>query len=145
LKVACVEKRSTLGGTCLNIGCIPSKALLDSSELYHLAEARFQHHGIEVGKLDLDLKRMLRRKDDVVKSLTDGIAFLFKKNRVTPITGHGKLAGPGKVRVDNTELEAKHILLATGSVPTELKSLPFDGTRVVSSTEALCFDKVPDH
>src|SRR2546430_8497822 len=79
LKVACVEKRPTLGGTCLNIGCIPSKALLESSELYHLAQVRFQHHGIQTGKLGVDLPRLLKRKDDVVKGLTDGVAYLFKK------------------------------------------------------------------
>jgi dihydrolipoamide dehydrogenase len=150
LKVACVEKRPTLGGTCLNIGCIPSKALLESSELYHLAQARFQHHGIQVGELGLDLARMLQRKDQVVKSLTDGVAFLFKRNRITSVTGHGRLAGPGRVQVkpdkgSPTDLQAKHILLATGSEPAPLKSLPFDGELLVSSTEALSFDKVPEH
>src|SRR5439155_15368871 len=120
MKVACVEKRPALGGTCLNIGCIPSKALLDSSELYYLAQNRFQHHGIQVGKLGLDLPRMLQRKDAVVKSLTDGVAYLFKKNRVTSYTGAGRLLGRGKVQVkgkDTVELEAKSIILATGSEP----------------------------
>src|SRR5207248_4327676 len=148
MKVACVDKRPALGGTCLNIGCIPSKALLESSELYHLAQARFQRHGIQVGKLGLDLPRMLQRKDEVVKSLTDGVAYLFKKNRITAYTGAGRLTGPGKVRVkgkETTDLEAKSVILATGSEPAELKGLPFDGTHVVSSTEALAFDKVPAH
>lgn len=150
LKVACLEKRGTLGGTCLNVGCIPSKALLDSSELYHLAQHRFQHHGIQVGKLSVDLPRMLKRKDEVVKGLTEGIAFLFKKNGITPFHGTGRLVGQGKVEVklatgQAVELEAAHVLLATGSEPAELKSLPFDGKHVVSSTEALCFDKVPSH
>jgi dihydrolipoamide dehydrogenase len=150
MKVACVEKRPTLGGTCLNIGCIPSKALLDSSELYYLARHRFANHGIQVGDTTLDLPRMLRRKDEIVKGLTDGIAFLFKKNRITPLTGRGKLAGPGKVHVagpdgKTNEVVAKHILLATGSEPAALKPLPFDGRRIVSSTEALAFDKVPEH
>jgi dihydrolipoamide dehydrogenase len=150
LTVACIDKRPTLGGTCLNVGCIPSKALLDSSELYHLAQTRFSHHGIQVTKLGLDLAQMLKRKDQVVKSLTDGVAFLFKKNRITPFVGRGRLAGPGKVQVKPdqgpaTDLEARHILLATGSEPAELKALPFDGQRIVSSTEALCFDKVPQH
>jgi dihydrolipoamide dehydrogenase len=150
LKVACVDKRPVLGGTCLNVGCIPSKALLESSELYHLAQARFSNHGIQVGALGLDLPRMLQRKDQIVKSLTDGIAFLFKKNHITPFTGRGRLTGPGKIRVQPekgsaTDLEGKHVLLATGSEPTELKALPFDGKRIVSSTEALCFDKVPQH
>jgi dihydrolipoamide dehydrogenase len=149
MKVACVEKRPTLGGTCLNVGCIPSKALLDSSELYHLARSRFQHHGIQLGEVGLDVPRMLRRKDDVVKGLTDGIAYLFKKNRITAVPGRGRLAGPGKVNVEGkdgtTTVEANHILLATGSEPAELKPLPFDGKQIVSSTEALCFDKVPEH
>jgi dihydrolipoamide dehydrogenase len=150
LKVACVEQRPALGGTCLNIGCIPSKALLDSSELYHLAQARFSHHGISVGKLGLDLPAMLQRKDKVVKSLTDGVAYLFKKNHITHLAGRGRVAGPSKVQVQPakgaaTEVEAKAILLATGSVPVELKGVPFDGEHVVSSTEALAFDKVPGH
>src|SRR5215831_19388313 len=81
-KVACVDKRPTLGGTCLNVGCIPSKALLDSSEWYALARTRFGRHGIQVGQLNLDLKQLMERKDKVVKSLTDGVAFLFKKNKI---------------------------------------------------------------
>src|SRR6266700_2600152 len=91
LKVACVEKRSTLGGTCLNIGCIPSKALLDSSELFALAKHRFGRHGIQVGNVGLDLKAMMGRKDSVVKGLTDGVAFLFKKNKITFIHGSARL------------------------------------------------------
>src|SRR3954465_3539625 len=83
-KVACVEKRATLGGTCLNVGCIPSKALLDSSELYHLAHERFGRHGIKVDALEIDVPRMQARKDEVVKGLTDGVRFLFKKNRIEP-------------------------------------------------------------
>jgi dihydrolipoamide dehydrogenase len=150
LKVACVEKCSTLGGTCLNIGCIPSKALLDSSELFYLAQKRFGQHGIQVGGLKLDLPAMLRRKDDVVKTLTGGIAGLFKKNKITPVYGQGRLVGPGKVSVKKSdggqaELEAPAVLLATGSEPAPLPPLPFDGERVVSSTEALNFDRVPEH
>jgi dihydrolipoamide dehydrogenase len=149
MKVACVEKRPTLGGTCLNIGCIPSKALLESSELYYLAGKRFEHHGIRAGGLSLDLKQMLARKDEVVKSLTDGVAFLFKKNRITPFQGQGRLTAPGKVSVKGAggtqDLEGKAILLATGSEPAGLPSLPFDGSAIVSSTEALTFDKVPAH
>jgi dihydrolipoamide dehydrogenase len=151
MKVACVEKRPALGGTCLNIGCIPSKALLDSSELYYLAKNRFQHHGIQGGdELGIDVKQMLARKDQVVKSLTDGVAFLFKKNKITPFQGQARLAGPGKVAIKGasgnaTELEAKAILLATGSEPASLPALAYDGTSIVSSTEALTFDKVPAH
>src|SRR4051794_37110575 len=138
MKVACVEKRPALGGTCLNIGCIPSKALLDSSELYYLAQKRFGHHGIQVGGLKLDLPALLRRKDDVVKTLTGGIAGLFKKNKITAVYGQGRLAGPGKVAVKKSDgsqadLEAPAVLLATGSEPAALPPLPFDGQRIVSS------------
>src|SRR5439155_5654191 len=99
MKVACVDKCPALGGTCLNIGCIPSKALLDSSELYAQAGSRFARHGIQVGNLGLDLKAMMDRKNQVVKGMTDGIAFLFKKNHVTFLQGTARLAEPGKVAV----------------------------------------------
>lgn len=148
MKVACVEKSKTLGGTCLNIGCIPSKALLDSSELYYLAKNRFGRHGIVTKDVSLDLPRMLGHKNDIVKSLTDGVAYLFKKNKIAPIHGAARLLGKGRVAVageQNSELEAKAILLATGSEPASLPFLPFDGVSVVSSTEALAFDAVPKH
>jgi dihydrolipoamide dehydrogenase len=148
MKVACVEKAKTLGGTCLNIGCIPSKALLDSSELYYLARNRFQHHGIQLANIELDLPRMLARKNEIVKGLTDGVAFLFRKNKIDRVNGTGRLAGKGIVRVEgeaNSELEAGAILLATGSVPAALPFLPYDGTQIVSSTEALAFPMVPEH
>ncbi len=150
LKVACVEKRASLGGTCLNIGCIPSKALLDSSELFHLAQHRFARHGIQVGTVGLDLKAMHARKDTVVKELTDGVKFLFRKNEITPIFGTARLTSPTTVAIQDadgkeTTVEAGHILLATGSVPVALPFLPFDGQVVVDSTGALAFDKVPDH
>jgi dihydrolipoamide dehydrogenase len=148
MKVACVDKSPTLGGTCLNIGCIPSKALLDSSELFYLAKQRFPRHGIQVQYVSLDLPAMMARKEGVVKSLTDGVAFLFRKNHITFVRGPAKLAGKGKVAVSGerpTELEASAILLATGSEPAPLPFLPFDGTHVVSSTEALAFNSVPEH
>ncbi|MBX6314397.1 MAG: dihydrolipoyl dehydrogenase [Isosphaeraceae bacterium] len=150
MKVACVEKRPTLGGTCLNIGCIPSKALLDSSELYHLAKTRFAKHGIQVGDIGLDLPAMLARKDQVVKELTNGIRGLFRKNKVEPVFGSARLASPTSVRVQlneggETTLEAKSILLATGSEPIPLPFMPFNGKTIVSSTEALSFDRVPEH
>jgi dihydrolipoamide dehydrogenase len=150
LKVACVDKRRELGGTCLNIGCIPSKALLDSSELYYLARNRFERHGIHASKVGLDLARMMERKTQVVKGLTDGIAFLFKKNKITFVQGLGSLAEAGKVLIKQedgraTSLEAGAILLATGSEPAALPSLPFDGVHIVNSTEALAFDRVPAH
>jgi len=150
MKVACVEKRATLGGVCLNIGCIPSKALLDSSEYYHLAEAKFARHGIKVGGLEIDLAAMHKRKDGVVKALTDGVAYLFKKNKITPVFGTAKLASPTLVKVagndgKTVDLEAGHVLLATGSEPINLPFMPFDGKTIVSSTEALAFEKVPGH
>jgi dihydrolipoamide dehydrogenase len=150
MKVACVEKMKALGGTCLNIGCIPSKALLDSSELYHLAQQRFARHGIKVAGLGLDLPAMLARKDEVVKGLTDGVRFLFRKNKIDAVFGTARLSSPTTVAVALNEggektLEAGHILLATGSAPTNLPSMPFDGKAIVSSTEALSFEKVPSH
>ena len=150
MKVAGVEKRASLGGTCLNVGCIPSKAMLDSSELYHLARERFGRHGIKVDGLGLDLAAMLKRKNEVVKSLTDGVRYLFRKNKVEAILGAGRLTSPTTVQVAGSEgapieLEAGHILLATGSEPTPLPFLPFDGKAIVDSTDALCFEQVPDH
>ncbi len=150
MKVASVEKRPTLGGVCLNVGCIPSKALLDSSELYHLAKERFGRHGIGVKDLSIDIPAMLSRKDKVVKDLTDGVRFLFKKNKITPVFGSARLTSPTTVQVmlnegGETTLEAKNILIATGSAPIELPFLKFDGKTIVSSTEALNFEKVPEH
>ena len=150
MKVACIEKSRTLGGTCLNVGCIPSKALLDSSELYHLAKERFKKHGITLDGLKLDLPAMLARKDEVVKGLTDGVRYLFRKNRVEAIFGAGRVSSPTSVQValnegGSLDLESGHILLATGSEPASLPFLPFNGQTVVDSTGALLFDKVPDH
>ncbi len=148
LKVACVDKSVALGGTCLNIGCIPSKALLDSSELFYLAGKRFTRHGIEVQGLALDLPRLMSRKDGIVKGLTDGVAFLFRKNGITSFHGKAKLSGQGKIALSGdkpVELTANAILLATGSEPAPLPFLPFDGKQIVSSTEALTFEAVPKH
>lgn len=148
--VAVIDKRASLGGTCLNVGCIPSKALLDSSEHYHYAKSKLAQHGVVVGNVSLDLKAMMTRKDGVVTSLTTGIGGLMKKNKVTVLTGTGRLSSATSVEVTDakgakTAIEAGHILIATGSVPTELPVLPNDGKNIVSSTEALCFDKVPKH
>src|SRR5438067_6981662 len=152
MKVACVDKRpgKALGGTCLNIGCIPSKALLDSSEMYEATLHKLARHGIRVGSVALDLPAMLARKDKVVKDRTGGVAFLFKKYGVTPAYGTGKLLAANKVEVAaedgaRTVLETKNVLLATGSESTELPFLKFDGNRVVSSTEALNFNPMPKH
>jgi dihydrolipoamide dehydrogenase len=151
-KVAVVERRSNkaLGGTCLNVGCIPSKALLDSSELFDITLNKLKKHGVLVSTVGLDLPTMMARKDAVVKSLTDGIAFLFKKNKVTSVFGSGKLLTGKKVEVTAADgsksvLEAVNVLLATGSESTELPFLKYDGKFVVSSTEALAFDAVPEH
>jgi dihydrolipoamide dehydrogenase len=150
MKVACVDKRAVLGGTCLNIGCIPSKALLDSSERFLQARTRFARHGIQVGDVKLDLQTMMARKSSIVKALTDGIAFLFKKHGVTFIQGTARLTGPDKVAVTSTKqqvelLESPAIVLATGSEPATLSALALGGVGVVSSTEALSFEKVPAH
>lgn len=149
LKAALVEKFPKLGGTCLNVGCIPSKALLESSELYAAARDRFGDHGIRVPSLELDLEQMMSRKRQVVGELVDGVALLMKKNKVTVLNGHGTVAAPGKVVVrgdsEEQELSTKNICLAMGSVPVELPFAPFDGERIVSSTEALSFAEVPKH
>jgi dihydrolipoamide dehydrogenase len=145
--VACAEKERALGGTCLRIGCIPSKALLESSERYHEARHALAPHGIEVTGVKLDLDAMLSRKDKVVETLTKGIDGLFKRNKITRYLGAARLAGPGKAIVDTkegpVEVTAKHIILATGSQPATLPGVELDGDRVGVSTEALAYDKVP--
>jgi dihydrolipoamide dehydrogenase len=153
MRVAVVEKRDALGGVCLNEGCIPSKALLDSSELFAQARDKFTNHGILVGEPKIDIARMMARKDDVVKKLTDGVAFLFKKNKIAWVKGTGKLAGKSgddhQVTVSSPEgvqnLTAPRVLLATGSEAVALPFLPFDADVVVSAREALAFDRVPEH
>ncbi len=147
LKVACVE-RQYLGGTCLNVGCIPSKALLESSHLLHTMQHRAARQGIVTQGVSLDLPAMMKRKDEVVKGLTTGVAMLLRKNKVEHVQGHGKLAGTGKVEVltdgkVSRTLEAKNVVLATGSAPIQIGGLPFDGKYILSSTEALTLDKVP--
>ncbi len=153
MRVAVVEKRTTLGGVCLNEGCIPSKALLDSSELFALARDKFAGHGIGIDPPRLDIVRMMARKDDVVKKLTDGVAFLFKKNKITPYSGTARLAGKDgenhRVEVDGeggkVTLSAPKVILATGGEAVELPSIPFDGETVVGAREALSFGEVPEH
>jgi dihydrolipoamide dehydrogenase len=154
LSVACIDEWKNLdgsfafGGTCLNAGCIPSKALLESSELYHRAHAEFAAHGIKATGLSLELAQMQKRKGGIVKTMTSGILALFKAAGVTPLQGHGKLLPGRKVEYtahDGTrrELTAKNVILATGSAPMELRSAPFDGKRIVDSWGALEFDAVP--
>ena len=151
--VAVVEKRATLGGVCLNEGCIPSKALLESSEHYAAAQHEFAEHGISVGEVKLDLAKMMERKTDIISKLTGGIAGLFKKNKITSITGTAKLlASEGdskKVEVTDSEgtqeVTAKAILLATGSEAFELPHLPFDGEDIINARDALSLTEVPEH
>jgi dihydrolipoamide dehydrogenase len=149
LDVACVEREKALGGTCLRIGCIPSKALLESSEIYHQTKAGLKKHGVKAGEVALDLKRMMGRKDRIVKTLTQGVVGLFRKNEVTRYEGVGRLDGPGKVVVAGAEgeetLEAKHVILATGSRCADLPGVELDGDRVGTSTEALAYPEVPEH
>lgn len=149
LKTACVEMRGRLGGTCLNVGCIPSKALLQSSEFFHEASHSFADHGIVV-KPKLDLKAMMSRKDKIVGDLTKGIEFLFKKNKVDYVIGRGHIDAPGKVSVTEGKdkgkvLETANIIIATGSESTPLPGIEVDEKTVVTSTGALDFDKVPKH
>lgn len=149
LSTAIVEKRETLGGTCLNIGCIPSKALLDSSEQFAKAKHSLGEHGIEVSGVSLNLETMMKRKDTVVGRLTGGVATLMKKNKIRVFTGAGKLEeGPGVTVTasdgSTTALSAKHVILASGSESVELPFMKFDGDRIVSSTEALEFNEVPE-
>ncbi|HET6307122.1 MAG TPA: dihydrolipoyl dehydrogenase [Rhodopila sp.] len=145
LKTACVEKRETLGGTCLNIGCIPSKALLQSSEEFEKTNHALKDHGILVDGVKLDLARMQARKGEVVNSNTKGVEFLFRKNKVTWLKGAGRIAGPGSVEVDGKRYGAKHIVIATGSDSVPLPNVPVDEKRIVTSTGALELEKVPGH
>lgn len=147
MKVVCIEKESALGGTCLRVGCIPSKALLESSELFVQARDHLAAHGISVGDVAVDLAKMQKRKSDIVKGLTRGIDGLFSKNKITRKLGNARITGPGKVQVvsgDSTEpIEAPHIIIATGSRPASLPGIVEDGNRIGSSTEALEYSEVP--
>ena len=150
LKTVCIEKESRLGGVCLNVGCIPSKALLDSSEYYHLAKNHYADHGIKMDNLSLDLPAMMARKDKVVSDLTQNVRGLLENHQVEILHGTARLAAPGKVEVASDEdgtrtLEAKNILLATGSIPVEVPAMAFDDDRIISSTGALELDEVPGH
>jgi dihydrolipoamide dehydrogenase len=148
MKVVCIEKRDSLGGTCLNVGCIPSKALLESSELFLQASKNFENHGIIISKPQIDVPAMIARKDKIVKGLGDGISSLFKKNKVNRIIGSGRLVSRNRIEVleksgGKLEIDAKFIIIATGSEPASLPCLPMDGEFIVSSSEALNFKTVP--
>jgi len=148
LNVACVERENALGGTCLRVGCIPSKALLEASELYRMAQSHLSDFGVKVDGVKFDLAKMMGRKDQIVSTLTKGVEGLFRKNKITRYTGHGRISAPGKVQVDGPqpiELTAKNILIATGSVSAPLKGVEVDGNLIGTSTEALAFPSVPGH
>lgn len=147
MRVACVEKQY-LGGTCLNVGCIPSKALLDSTEKYVEAKHAFAKHGIKVGELSVDLAAMMKRKDEIVASLTGGVGYLFKKNKIDHLAGLGTITAPDTVEVTLNDgkkqsLKTKRILIATGSEPIELPNLKFDDQHIISSTGALQIREIP--
>ncbi len=155
LKTVCIEKETRLGGVCLNVGCIPSKALLDSSEYFHLAKDHFAEHGIKTGRLNIDLPAMMARKDQVVEELTGNVRKLLEGNTIKIIHGTARLAGKDRVEIRQNSgssgdkktqtLEAKSIILATGSTPVQVPGLEFDGKHIVTSTEALEFKAVPRH
>ncbi|PZA07806.1 MULTISPECIES: dihydrolipoyl dehydrogenase [unclassified Meiothermus] len=146
LDVACVEREQALGGTCLRVGCIPSKALLEASEKFYAAKEG-KLVGVKLGEVQLDLAAMMAHKDKVVKANTDGVSFLFKKNKVTRYLGHGRIVGPNRVLVEGpegrVELEATYIILATGSKPALLPGVEVDYQTIVTSDQAIAFDRVP--
>ncbi|WP_182866173.1 dihydrolipoyl dehydrogenase [Stieleria mannarensis] len=144
---ACIDENAQYGGTCVRVGCIPSKALLESSHLYEEAKQRFGDHGLKIGSLDLDLEAMMNRKTKIVDTLTGGIDMLFKKQKVTPYCGRGKLRDVNSIVVEGDEpvvIEADRILLCTGSVPATLRGVEEDGDRIGNSTTALSFPSVPE-
>ncbi|MEC8404531.1 MAG: dihydrolipoyl dehydrogenase [Verrucomicrobiota bacterium] len=148
LQTAIVEKDPNLGGTCLNVGCIPSKALLHSTEMYHFAEHSASNHGIDLTNLSINVEKLMAKKNQVVSQLRGGVAHLMKSNKIKVFKGLGKLLGEQKVHVQNADaretLSAPHIIIATGSSVIELPFLPFDGEKVVSSNDAIAFENVPE-
>lgn len=148
MNVACIEQENALGGTCLRVGCIPSKALLEASELYRMAKGHLSEFGVTVGDVKLDLDKMMQRKDQIVTSLCKGIEGLFRKNKITRYTGHGRILAAGRVQVDGaqpTEITTKNILIATGSISAPLKGVEVDNNLIGTSTEALAYPSVPEH
>jgi dihydrolipoamide dehydrogenase len=149
-KTAIIEKYDTLGGTCLNVGCIPSKALLDSSEHFQNAKAHFAEHGIEIPAPKVNFTQMIKRRGDVVKANVDGIAFLMKKNKIDVFTGHGSFVDKNTIKIagknaKDITITSEKIIIATGSKPTPLPFAPFDKKRIISSTEALELKEIPKH
>ena len=150
LKTAVIEKYSTFGGTCLNVGCIPSKALLDTSEHFHNAAHAFEGHGISLKDLKIDVKKMIDRKNDVIAQNTAGITYLFKKNKIDSYEGVGSFVNKNTIKITKNdgateEITGKNVIIATGSKPTALPFLPIDKKRIITSTEALNLTEVPKH
>lgn len=150
LKTAVIEKYSTFGGTCLNVGCIPSKALLDTSEHFHNAAHAFSGHGISLKDLKIDVKKMIERKNDVIAQNTAGITYLFKKNKVDSFEGTGSFVDKNTIKITKADgsteqVTTKNVIIATGSKPTALPFLPVDKKRIITSTEALNLTEVPKH
>ena len=143
LKAVCIDPRDTLGGTCLNVGCIPSKSLLHSTMHYEFLQKQAKHHGIFADRLSIDFSRLMTRKNEVVSSLVTGIAGLFKRHGIAWVQGSASFCSPHELAVDNAIIQAKNILIATGSEPSALPFLPFDETRIVSSTGLLRLEKAP--
>ncbi|MFN8436225.1 MAG: dihydrolipoyl dehydrogenase [Cytophagales bacterium] len=151
LKTALIEKYDTLGGTCLNVGCIPSKALLDSSEHYHNATHTFKTHGIDIpGEIKVNLEQMIKRKGEVIKQTCDGISFLMKKNKIDVLTGVGSFVDKNTIKITSNdgstkEIKTEKVIIATGSKPISLPTVPLDKQRIITSTEALNLKEVPKH
>ena len=149
MKTAIIEKYASLGGTCLNVGCIPSKALLDSSEHYHNAISNFKEHGIEIEKMKLNFRQLMARKTDVVKQTTSGIAYLMKKNKITTFTGVGSFIDKNTIQIlsgeTKTSITTKNTIIATGSKPSSLPGISIDKKRIITSTEALSLEEIPKH
>ncbi|RMG26194.1 MAG: dihydrolipoyl dehydrogenase [Bacteroidetes bacterium] len=151
MKTAIIERYPTLGGTCLNVGCIPSKALLDSTEHFHAAKHKFAAHGIECGGLKADLAKMIERKREVVKKTTDGVAFLMRKNKIDVYEGHGSFVDKNTIAVnkldgsESTQIKTQKTIIATGSKPWSLPGIEIDKKKIISSTEALELTKLPKH
>lgn len=150
MKTAIIEKRDTLGGTCLNVGCIPSKALLDSSEEFHKAKHSLDVHGISTGDVKIDVKKMIARKDKVVSEVTSGVDYLMKKNKITRYKGFGKLKSNTTIEIEMDDgkkesIQGKKIVIATGSIPIDIPALPIDGKQVITSDHAISLEKVPKH
>ena len=150
MKTAIIERYSTLGGTCLNVGCIPSKALLDSSEHYHNATHTFTEHGIDVKEVKVNLAQMIKRKAEVVKQTCDGINFLMKKNKITVFNGHGSFFNKNTIEIaaadgSKTQIESAKTIIATGSKPATLPGIEIDKKRIITSTEALELKEIPKH